>query len=459
MKRVSSGKFKSMHNERGQGLVEFALITPLLLLLLLGTIDLGRTFFIYSEVSNAVREATRFGSVNPYDCEPIKQRAGAALNMIDIDALNLTISFDHGIADEPYFTFEPDCSSDPPKPARGDRVTISASAQVNLLTANIIGPVLQQTFGTLSIEYTSSRTVVPIEGIATGPTTTPYPTSTPPPGASPTFTDTPPPTATSTLQPPLIPPGFLASVNCNNGKVDFSWGDVPGATSYRIYQTDSFTAFSGTSSIQCNDCDDMGSSQQRSYYVVAVNDAGESEPSNISTIICGSGATDTPTATATATPTSTFTNTPVDTATPIPTATPRPTRTPAPTLTGSETATPDWSPTPTSVPALNIVFEPGYPSRIVTGPPSGREFWVKVRVSDPVNYPVIDATVTLVEPIDYAGTVLTHLGNGVYGLNGTCFSGSTNANTYVIVRAERFTYGAAEVGNWSDNNPSSDNCP
>jgi len=76
-----------------------------------------------------------------------------------------------------------------------------------------------------------------------------------------------------------------------------------------------------------------------------------------------------------------------------------------------------------------------------------------------VNYPVIDATVTLVEPIDYAGTVLTHLGNGVYGLNGTCFSGSTNANTYVIVRAERFTYGAVEVGNWTDNNPSSDNCP
>lgn len=50
----------------GQTLIEFALIFPLLMFLLIGFFDLGRAVFYYSSLSNAVREATRVGTVKEY---------------------------------------------------------------------------------------------------------------------------------------------------------------------------------------------------------------------------------------------------------------------------------------------------------------------------------------------------------------------------------------------------------
>jgi Flp pilus assembly protein TadG len=52
-------------SESGQSLLELALILPLLLLLLLGTIDMGRLFYMSIEVSNAARAAAQYGSQNP----------------------------------------------------------------------------------------------------------------------------------------------------------------------------------------------------------------------------------------------------------------------------------------------------------------------------------------------------------------------------------------------------------
>lgn len=50
----------------GQTLIEFALIFPLLMFLLIGFFDLGRAVFYYSSLSNAVREAARTGIVKEY---------------------------------------------------------------------------------------------------------------------------------------------------------------------------------------------------------------------------------------------------------------------------------------------------------------------------------------------------------------------------------------------------------
>lgn len=55
--------FKKGH---GQTLIEFALIFPLLMFLLIGFFDLGRAIFYYSSLSNAVREAARTGIVKEY---------------------------------------------------------------------------------------------------------------------------------------------------------------------------------------------------------------------------------------------------------------------------------------------------------------------------------------------------------------------------------------------------------
>ena len=60
-----------MRNRRitaGQSLVEFALIFPLFLLLIMGLFDIGRAIFYFSTLNTAVREGTRFAIVQP-DCD------------------------------------------------------------------------------------------------------------------------------------------------------------------------------------------------------------------------------------------------------------------------------------------------------------------------------------------------------------------------------------------------------
>jgi Flp pilus assembly protein TadG len=51
-------------SDRGQSLVEFALVLPLLLLLVFGIIDAGRLIFTYNDVSNAARSGVRTAIVN-----------------------------------------------------------------------------------------------------------------------------------------------------------------------------------------------------------------------------------------------------------------------------------------------------------------------------------------------------------------------------------------------------------
>lgn len=58
---------------KGQSMVELALALPTLLLLMLGTIDVGRVFTGYIEMRNGVFEGARYGSRVPTDTTGIKQ--------------------------------------------------------------------------------------------------------------------------------------------------------------------------------------------------------------------------------------------------------------------------------------------------------------------------------------------------------------------------------------------------
>ena len=53
--------------EKGQGLLEFALVVPVLLLIALGLLDLGRAFFAAIVISNASREGARYLTLHPDD--------------------------------------------------------------------------------------------------------------------------------------------------------------------------------------------------------------------------------------------------------------------------------------------------------------------------------------------------------------------------------------------------------
>lgn len=55
----------------GQGIVEFALASTVFLVLVLGTIDVGRAIFLAAELHNAVREGAAVGRLRPTDTAAI----------------------------------------------------------------------------------------------------------------------------------------------------------------------------------------------------------------------------------------------------------------------------------------------------------------------------------------------------------------------------------------------------
>ena len=59
---------------RGQSLVEFALVLPLLILILLGILDLGRAFSAYIVITNAARDGAYYGTMHPTETSAIIQR-------------------------------------------------------------------------------------------------------------------------------------------------------------------------------------------------------------------------------------------------------------------------------------------------------------------------------------------------------------------------------------------------
>ncbi len=65
-------------NEKGQAMVEFALILPILLLILCGIIDFGWIFGNQLMANNACREAARYTAVHYYDSGADDDQAAAA---------------------------------------------------------------------------------------------------------------------------------------------------------------------------------------------------------------------------------------------------------------------------------------------------------------------------------------------------------------------------------------------
>jgi Flp pilus assembly protein TadG len=90
-----SGK-RRKRRERGQSLVETAVVLPILLLLLAAIIDFGRAFDAYIILTNAAREGARFGSVKPeLSEEQVKQIVvddvlGSGTNITQMTGFNTT---------------------------------------------------------------------------------------------------------------------------------------------------------------------------------------------------------------------------------------------------------------------------------------------------------------------------------------------------------------------------------
>jgi Flp pilus assembly protein TadG len=79
--------------QRGQDAVEFALIIPVLFLILMGIFDMGRATYYISALHNAAREGARYGIIFPDDTEGIQDRAKEFAVAIPEDELVVTVDF------------------------------------------------------------------------------------------------------------------------------------------------------------------------------------------------------------------------------------------------------------------------------------------------------------------------------------------------------------------------------
>lgn len=144
---------------KGQGIVEFALILPLILFLIFGAIDFSRSLITYSAVSAGAREGARFGSVagqgaatpNYLNCNAIRDAVrNSAGALIDLDDGMISISYDHGDNEFPVGS----CGSVAGNQlGPGDRIVVTVTATLEPITPFGLGP--------LPISFSSARGLFP----------------------------------------------------------------------------------------------------------------------------------------------------------------------------------------------------------------------------------------------------------------------------------------------------------
>lgn len=122
-------KRRQKHNDRGQAFVEFALILPALLLIVLGIVQFGRLYNSYETITNATRAGARVAAVSRTASDPV----GATIQAVKNSAPNLTAS-----------QINVTVSPGPPWP-QGSTVTVTATYPYSV---NLLGIVVKS--GTLT---------------------------------------------------------------------------------------------------------------------------------------------------------------------------------------------------------------------------------------------------------------------------------------------------------------------
>ena len=130
---------------RGQGLVEFAITVPILLLILLIAIDAGRLFYGYVSLQNATRIAANFAATHADSWPGPNPDQAIYAAQIQRDTTNL--SCDSTIADP---TFSP--TGTPPRgPGDGHVATVTLTCNFHPLTP-IIGAIVGDTLALTATE-------------------------------------------------------------------------------------------------------------------------------------------------------------------------------------------------------------------------------------------------------------------------------------------------------------------
>ena len=189
---------------RGQAMIEFAIVTPILFLLLFGLFEVGRMLFVYSAVNNASREAIRYGSAVGLDdygeikykhCAGIREMARRSAYFMNLQDADIEIDYDNGPGTSVFHTCTGDV--DPGYFIKsGDRILVTVTGQYTPYTKLV-------PWGSRTFVSSSARTILAFVDLAQTAvptsTSTTAPTGAPgTPTGTPTETPTETPTATPT---------------------------------------------------------------------------------------------------------------------------------------------------------------------------------------------------------------------------------------------------------------------
>src|SRR6266508_4354783 len=205
--------------QRAQAIVEFAIVLPILMLLLVGIFEVGRMLYTYAAINNASREAARFASaLGYYDeggvfvhkykyCYGIREMAKRSAYFTP---LTITIAYDRG----PTYASTPFAWCDLFILATEDNdFTLTTNDRVNVTVSGTYTPLVKLIpFGSRTFTSISARTILgfvevgqsPASGSGSGSANTPTATSPATSTATLTATAGPPtdtPTNTATLSP------------------------------------------------------------------------------------------------------------------------------------------------------------------------------------------------------------------------------------------------------------------
>jgi Flp pilus assembly protein TadG len=216
---------------RGQAIVEMAIVAPLLVILLMSAIDLGRLFYSQITIANAAREGALAASQDPTKYEPnqdcVLPSHGPTTNRVVC-----------AVTHEAKSSFIAIAASGIKMSCDGVTVTSTAAVLANChqsmdhtVAVTVVGrfslftPVLAVFTGGQTIDLSSTATTVPREVPPPPPSPTPTPEPTPTPTPDPDATPSPTPTPTPT---PI----------CYAPVASFTWSPTPVKKKKNVQFTD-----------------------------------------------------------------------------------------------------------------------------------------------------------------------------------------------------------------------------
>ena len=162
--------------QTGQGLVEFALVIPIFLLMLFGVVDAGRYVYMNSVLSQAAREGARLaaveaswiGNTTDLSCNqlggPVCPASPAALTTDATNAANRMVA-PFGSVSNLYISCDPVGSAPTGAWTSGTACTTNSGATGNvvsvrvLLTFTALTPVIAQIMGTITTSGSATMVI------------------------------------------------------------------------------------------------------------------------------------------------------------------------------------------------------------------------------------------------------------------------------------------------------------